>query len=192
MSWNTSHNTNMHRQSGVSGTVPVAFLWYLPSLVRSGRLPPISLPITSQTCFYFMKKYSLLVVCSTARIVFLHLINTVHCFLWELSTNFLSLFVFSFFPETKTKGLASSWRLYFRTLGIDHHGFLQNIWNQAHETCLLNWSKQDTCIGCYFGFMGITRVLCMWIMFVLKHCVDILLLKVLLKSSLLPLFMERF
>lgn len=106
--------------------------------------------------------------------------------------NFFFLFVFSFFPETKAKGLASSWRIYFRTLGIDHHGFLQNIWNQAHETCLLNWSKQDTCVGCYFGFLGITCVLCMWIMVVLKHCVYISLLKVLLKPSLLPLFLERF
>lgn len=135
-----------------------------------------------------MKKYSSLVFCSTARIIFLHLINTV---LWELSTIFF-FFVFSFFPETKAKGLASSWRIYFRTLGIDHHGFLQNIWNQAHETCLLNWSKQDTCVGCYFGFLGITCVLCMWIMVVLKHCVYISLLKVLLKPSLLPLFLERF
>lgn len=162
---------------------------YPPCL--SGNLPPISLPIHHKdastsgrnTAYWY---------CSTARIIFLQLINTVHFLLWELSTNFVFLFVFSFFPETKTKGLASTWRIYFRTLGIDHHGFLQNIWNQAHETCLLNWSKQDTCTGCYFGFMGISCVPCMWIMVVLKHCVDILLLKVLLKPSLLPPFLEKF
>ncbi|XP_065529679.1 GPI-anchor transamidase isoform X5 [Lathamus discolor] len=58
--------------------------------------------------------------------------------------------------ETKTKGLASSWRIYFRTLGTDHHSFLQNVWNQAHETRLLNSCKQDDCIDCYVGFIGVT------------------------------------
>lgn len=115
-----------------------------------------------------MKTYSLSVFFFTAGLVFWFDKHSA-CLMWKLSMNSLIFFLF-FFPETKTKGLASSWRIYFRTLGIDHHGFLQNIWNQAHETHLLNSSKPD-CIDCYSGFMVVIHVLCMCLTVVVgKQC----------------------
>lgn len=110
----------------------------------SRLFPSAFTPHQEERRFFFMKKYSLMVLVSAARsfTLFLHLIKHCACLIWRLSMKSLFFsFCLFFFSEAKTKGLASSWRIYSRTLGIDYHGFLQNIWNQAHETHLLNLSK---------------------------------------------------
>lgn len=159
------------------GTVLVALCVFfnLPAWA-SPLFPSAFTPHQEEKCFFFMKKYSLMVLFSAARsfTLFLHLIKHCACLIWRLSMKSLFFsFCLFFFSEAKTKGLASSWRIYSRTLGIDYHGFLQNIWNQAHETHLLNLSKQDDCTDCFFGFPGVIWVPCMCIMVVVKNSVAI-------------------
>lgn len=43
-----------------------------------------------------------------------------------------------YFAETKAERLASSWGFYSGIVGTHHHGFLQNLWDQAHEVHFLD------------------------------------------------------
>lgn len=43
-----------------------------------------------------------------------------------------------YFAETKAERLASSWGFYSGIVGTHHHGFLQNLRNQAHEVHFLD------------------------------------------------------
>lgn len=127
--------------------------------------------------------------------IFFHLMKHSACFICRHNYLFVYLFLFvcfflSFLPETKTKGLASSWRIYSGTVGTDYHGFLQDIWNQTHEAHLLNLSKQDDCIDCHFGFTGVIWVVFMCIMVVVKNRVGISVLSVVVMSCLLPLTLK--
>ncbi|XP_029409684.1 GPI-anchor transamidase isoform X3 [Nannospalax galili] len=42
------------------------------------------------------------------------------------------------FTETEAEGLAPPWGLHSRPVGPYHHGFLQDLWNQAHEVHFLD------------------------------------------------------
>ncbi|KAJ1171397.1 hypothetical protein NDU88_003260, partial [Pleurodeles waltl] len=46
---------------------------------------------------------------------------------------------------TKAERLASSKRFYSGTLDIDSYDFFQNIWNKAHETCILVSLRDYVC-----------------------------------------------
>lgn len=144
MSLNVCHGIDRLCQSGVSGTVLVAFSWHLTSrlewqLTSHRPLQHInngaSALGTNADYWYFF------LYCKAFH--FSALDKHSICLMWKLSMDslFFSFCLVFFLSETKTKGLASSWRIHFGTLGTNHHGFLQNIWNQAHETRLLNSGK---------------------------------------------------
>lgn len=123
-----------NHQSGVSGTVLVAFLWYVTSLLEwqlTSRQPfhhikekDASTVWRNTACWYF----SLL-----EGLFFLPLYRHSACLMWKLSTNSFSFccFFFSFFQKPKQKDwhppggfILGLWALiimvFFKTYGIKH------------------------------------------------------------------------
>lgn len=150
-----------------------------------------------ERCFYFMKKYSLLVF-SLLQGFFFAFDKHSACFMWKLSINSL---VFSFclffcfvclvvFQKPKQKDwhppggfILGLWALiimvFFKTYGIKHMKHIFWIWASK---MIAFTATLDSLVSPEF---------CMRVKIVVKNNVEILLLKVLLKSSLLPLFLKR-
>lgn len=116
-----------------------------------------------------MKKYSSLVFCSTARIIFLHLINTVHCLLWELSTIFFLFLFFFFFQKPKQKDwhppggfILGLWALiimvFFKTYGIKHMKHV--FWTGANKTLALA-ATLGSWVSPVFSACGCVETLCL-------------------------------
>lgn len=117
----------------------------------------------------------------------LHLVNTVYVYCENWVGNFL--FFFLFFQKPKQKDwhppggfILGLWALiimvFFKTYGIKHMKHIFWI-----------WASKMIALAAPFGL--IIWILWMGIMVVAKNSVEILVLKVLFKSFLLPLFLKR-